>query len=99
MTPNPTTLNFTTSNWNTARTVTAGNAADRANDNDTAQVTGVPVAAGNAQMAVSWTAVDNVTGYKVQWKSGSESYDHYSSCCARRWRHGNGRYQRMEKRS
>ena len=45
------------------------------NDNDTAQVTGVSVIAGNAQLAVSWTAVDNATGYTVQWKSGGESYD------------------------
>ena len=45
------------------------------NDNDTAQVTGVSVAPGNARLAVSWTAVDNATGYKVQWKSGSEGYD------------------------
>ena len=45
------------------------------NDNDTAQVTGVSVAPGNTQLAVSWTAVDNATGYKVQWKSGSEGYN------------------------
>ena len=44
-------------------------------DNDTAQVTGVAVAAGNAQLVVSWTAVDNATGYTVQWKSGGENYD------------------------
>ena len=45
------------------------------NDNDTAQVTEVSVTAGNAQLVVSWTAVDNATGYKVQWKSGSENYN------------------------
>ena len=45
------------------------------NDNDTAQVMGVMVASGNAQLVVSWTAVDNATGYKVQWKSGVESYN------------------------
>ena len=44
-------------------------------DNDTAQVTGVMVASGNAQLVVSWTAVDNATGYKVQWKSGVEAYN------------------------
>ena len=44
-------------------------------DNDTAQVTGVSVDAGNAQLAVNWTAVDNATGYKVQWKSGSQNYN------------------------
>ena len=45
------------------------------NDNDTAQVMWVMVASGNAQLVVSWTAVDNATGYKVQWKSGVESYN------------------------
>ncbi len=39
------------------------------------QVMGVGVAPGNAHLAVTWTAVDNATGYKVQWKSGSEDYD------------------------
>ena len=106
VTPDPATLTFTTSNWDTAQrvTVTAGDDADTANDsvtlthsatsadsnysgiviaevavtvndNDTAQVTGVSVAPGNTQLAVSWTAVDNATGYKVQWKSGSEGYN------------------------
>ena len=45
------------------------------NDNDTAQVMWVTVAAGNVQLAVNWTAVDNATGYKVEWKSGNENYD------------------------
>ena len=45
------------------------------NDNDTAQVTGVTVAAGNARLVVAWTAVGNATGYKVQWKSGSQGYN------------------------
>ena len=45
------------------------------NDNDTAQVTGVMVAQGNAQLVVNWTAVGNATGYKVQWKSGGQSYN------------------------
>ena len=44
-------------------------------DNDTAQVTGVSVTSGNAQLVVNWTAVDNATGYQVQWKSGNESYN------------------------
>ena len=45
------------------------------NDNDTAQVTGVMVEPGNAQLVVQWTAVTNATGYEVQWKSGGESYN------------------------
>ena len=45
------------------------------NDNDTAQVTGVMVEPGNAQLVVGWTAVTNATGYEVQWKSGGESYN------------------------
>ena len=45
------------------------------NDNDTAQVTGVGVAPGNAHLVVTWTAVDNATGYTVQWKSGSQAYN------------------------
>ena len=44
-------------------------------DNDTAQVTGVMVEPGNGQLVVSWTAVDNATGYRVQWKSGVEVYN------------------------
>ena len=40
------------------------------------QVTGVTVTAGNARLEVSWVAVSGtVTGYKVQWKKGNESYD------------------------
>ena len=44
-------------------------------DNDTAQVTGVTVDAGNARLVVNWTAVGNATGYTVQWKSGSQNYN------------------------
>ena len=43
-------------------------------DNDTAQVMGVEVAPGDAQLVVTWTAVDAATGYTVQWTSGSEDY-------------------------
>ena len=45
------------------------------NDTDTARVMGVTVAPGNANLVVKWTAVDNATGYRVQWKSGSQDYD------------------------
>ena len=45
------------------------------NDNDTAQVMGVGVAPGNAHLVVTWTAVDNATGYTVQWTSGGEDYN------------------------
>ena len=45
------------------------------NDNDTAQVLGLMITPGNAQLAVEWTAVSNATGYEVQWKSGGESYN------------------------
>ena len=44
-------------------------------DNDTAQVTGVTVDEGDAQLVVTWTAVDNATGYTVQWKSGGQGYN------------------------
>ena len=44
-------------------------------DNDTAQVTGVIVDTGDAQLVVNWTAVDNATGYTVQWKSGGQGYN------------------------
>ena len=43
-------------------------------DNDTAPVTGVMIEPGNGQLVVQWTAVDNATGYEVQWKSGGQSY-------------------------
>ena len=106
VTPNPGSLTFTMSNWDTAQTVTvtAGDDADTTddsvtlthsaasadndygsiaidevavtvNDNDTAQVTGVSVTSGNAQLVVNWAAVDNATGYQVQWKSGSQNYN------------------------
>ena len=41
---------------------------------DLAQVLGVGVAPGNAQLVVTWTAVDTATGYTVQWTSGSQGY-------------------------
>ena len=44
-------------------------------DNDTAQVMGVMVTPRDAQLVLNWTAVDNATGYKVQWKSGVEDYN------------------------
>ena len=107
VTPDPGTLTFTTSNWDTVQrvTVTAGDDADTTDDsvtlthsaastdtgysgitiagvvvtvrdNDTAQVTGVTVDAGDdAQLVVNWTAVDNATGYTVQWKSGGQGYN------------------------
>ena len=34
---------------------------------DLAQVMGVGVAPGNAQLVVTWTAVDTATGYTVPW--------------------------------
>ena len=42
-----------------------------------AQVTGVDAAAGTRAdvLDVTWTAVARAGGYKVQWKSGSESFD------------------------
>ena len=39
------------------------------------QVTGVTVDEGDAQLVVNWTAVDNATGYTVQWKSGGQGYN------------------------
>ena len=44
-------------------------------DNDTARVTGLTVTPGDARLVVNWTAVDNATGYKVQWKSGGQDYN------------------------
>ena len=44
-------------------------------DDDTAQVMGVMIEPGNAQLMVEWTAVANATGYEVQWKSGGQSYN------------------------
>ena len=107
VTPDPATLTFTPSNWDTARTVmvTASDDADTTddsvplthsatsadsnysgigiaevavtvNDNDTAQVTGVSVTPGNAQLAVSWTRVDHATGYKVPVEIGQPRLQH-----------------------
>ena len=39
------------------------------------QVLGVGVAPGNAQLVVTWTAVDTATGYTVQWTSGGQGYN------------------------
>ena len=39
------------------------------------QVTGVRVEPGVESLGVTWRAVDEAGGYKVQWKSGSEDYD------------------------
>ena len=55
--------------------ITIGSVVVTVTDNDTAQVTGVMVASGNARLVVNWVAVGNATGYKVQWKSGSENYN------------------------
>ena len=40
-----------------------------------AQVPGVEVTAGVEQLEVTWTAVSDADGYKVEWKSSSEEYD------------------------
>ena len=55
--------------------ITIGSVVVTVTDNDTARVTGVTVASGNARLLVNWTEVSNATGYKVQWKSGTESYN------------------------
>ena len=55
--------------------ITIGSVVVTVADNDTAQVTGVVVTSGNAGLLVNWAAVDNATGYKVQWKSGTQSYN------------------------
>ena len=40
-----------------------------------AQVTGVAVEPAFEELDVSWDAVSDANGYKVQWKSGTEDYD------------------------
>ena len=42
---------------------------------DLAQVMGVGVVPGNAQLVVTWAAVDNATGYTVQWMSSGQGYN------------------------
>ena len=42
---------------------------------DLAQVLGVGVVPGNARLVVTWTAVDNATGYTVQWTSSGQGYN------------------------
>ena len=58
-----------------AATATVGAAATAPTVTDLAQVMGVGVAPGNAQLVVTWTAVDTATGYTVQWMSGGEDYN------------------------
>ena len=43
-------------------------------DDELAQVTGVTVTAQAQALKVDWTAVTDATGYKVQWKSGVETF-------------------------
>ena len=44
-------------------------------DNDPpAPVTGVAVTPGNTELTVGWNAADHAGGYKVQWKSGTETF-------------------------
>ena len=38
------------------------------------QVTDVEIASGSGELQVSWTAVTDADGYKVQWKSGEQVY-------------------------
>ena len=38
------------------------------------KVTGVNITPGNQTLQVNWTQVSGATGYKVQWKSGGQSY-------------------------
>ena len=42
---------------------------------DLAQVMWMGVVPGNAQLVVTWTAVDTATGYTVQWMSGGQGYN------------------------
>ena len=57
------------------KAIAVNSRAVRNDTTNTAPVTGVTVTPGNAHLAVSWTAVRNATGYKVQWKSGSQGYN------------------------
>ena len=44
------------------------------------QVTNLRVTEGVGQLTVSWTPVtEATTGYKVLWKSGSQSYDYFAT--------------------
>lgn len=43
------------------------------------KVKGVSAQAGEEEITVSWDAVDVATGYKVQWKSGSEGFEDAST--------------------
>ena len=38
------------------------------------KVTGLSVTEGDEELVLSWTAVSGATGYKVQWKSGTETF-------------------------
>ena len=40
-----------------------------------AQVTGLELTPGIGMLEISWTAVADANGYKVQWKSGEEAFD------------------------
>ena len=44
-------------------------------DSPPAQVTGVTLTPGQGTLTVSWNAVNNADGYKVQWKSGEQVFD------------------------
>ena len=46
-------------------------------DNDPPQVTGVWTQPGDSNLVVNWTAADNATGYRVQWRVAGQSYNTY----------------------
>ena len=58
---------------------TAGQWSDQAtgttNAGPPARVTGVTLTPGVETLTASWSAVTDVTGYKVQWKSGTQDWD------------------------
>ncbi len=78
--------NVTTGTTYTVRVIaTRTNVADSAPSEEVTVLvspTGVMVRATVDTLTVTWNAVDDATGYKVQWKSGSETYPNADSQAA-----------------
>ena len=59
----------------TGDVVVTGTVTVDVTDNDTPSPSPLDVTPGDGTLVVSWAAVDNATGYKVQWKSGNQGYN------------------------
>ncbi len=77
---NPATVGTTTTTDTWVTSGTPDSTLTITDDDELFQVTGVDASQDGGGIKVDWTKVTNATGYKLCWKSGTQSYD--SSRCA-----------------